>query len=114
MTKDYRDYLDDIINAIKDVEDFTKGMTYEDFRSDRKTLLAVFKCIEDIGEAAKRIPRSFRSKHNNIPWKEMAGMRDKLTHEYDRIDSVIVWRTIQQNLPQLKIMLFDIISELKE
>jgi uncharacterized protein with HEPN domain len=114
MTRDYRDYLDDIINAVKDVEDFTKGMTYEDFRSDKKTLFAVFKCIVDIGEAAKRIPKSFRSKYNNVPWKEMAGMRDKLTHEYDQIDTTIVWQTVKQNLPQLKIMLFDIISELKE
>ncbi len=112
MTKDYRDYLDDIINAIKDVEDFTKGMSYEDFCTDRKTLLAVFKCITDIGEAAKRIPKSFRSKYNNIPWKEMAGMRDKLTHEYDQIDTTIVWKTVEQNLPLLKIMISDIIIEL--
>ena len=111
-TKDYRDYLDDIINAIGDVEDFTKDMTYEEFRNGRKTLLAVFLCITDIGEAAKRIPSSFRSKYRNVPWKEMAGMRDKLTHEYDQIDTTIVWKTVEQNLPQLKIMISDIIMEL--
>ena len=80
--RDISDYIDDIITAIDDVADFTHGMSYEMFASDRKTVNAVIRCLEVIGEAAKHIPASFRKKHPNIPWSKMAGMRDVLIHDY--------------------------------
>ena len=74
------DYLDDIITAIADVAEFTQGMSYEIFATDKKTVNAVIRCLEVLGEAAKHIPTSFRKKHPDLPWSNMAGMRDVLIH----------------------------------
>ena len=100
--KDYGDYLNDILNSICEIEEFVKGMTFHKFVHDRKTVNAVIRSIEVMGEAAKNIPESFRKKHPNIPWKKMAGMRDKLIHEYFGVDLEIVWQMIENNLPSLK------------
>jgi uncharacterized protein with HEPN domain len=112
--REYLDYIQDIIDAIKDVEDFVKGMNLDDFMNDRKTILAVIKSIENIGEAAKGVPHSIRNKYVDIPWKDMAGMRDKLSHVYFGVDLKVVWKTIQQDLPRLKIFISRIIAELKD
>jgi len=111
--KDHLVYINDIIDTIKDIESFTKDITYEEFIADKKTVFAVERGIEIIGEATKRIPATIRSKYNEIPWKDMAGIRDKVSHDYNGIDLIIVWKTIQQNLPQLKVMLSDLIAKLK-
>jgi len=65
-----------------------------DFQSDPKTLYAVIRCIEVIGEAVKRLPDNLRDKYPDIPWKAIAGMRDRLIHGYDVVDNEIVWNTI--------------------
>lgn len=111
--KDYLVYINDIIDTIKDIESFTKNITYEEFIADKKTVYAAERGIEIIGEATKRIPATIRSKYNEIPWKDMAGIRDKVSHDYNGIDLIIVWKTIQQNLPQLKVMLSDLITKLR-
>ncbi len=109
--KDYGDYLNDIFNSICEIEEFVKGMTFSKFVNDRKTVNAVIRSIEVMGEAAKSIPESFRRKHPNIPWKKMAGMRDKLIHEYFGVDLEIVWKMIGNNLPELKISFIRICKE---
>jgi len=100
--RDYRDYLKDIIDSIKDIESFTENMTFEDFAKDRKTINAVIRSFEVIGEAAKKIPKSIRDKHPSIPWKKMVGMRDKMIHEYFGVDIEIIWKTIKEDIPSLK------------
>jgi len=112
--REYQDYLNDIIIAIEDAINFTKIMTYDDFQNDKKTVLAIEKCIEIIGEATKNIPNSIRGKYPEIPWKDMAGMRDRLSHVYHDVDIELVWEVIQQELPQLKITISKIIAELKD
>ena len=77
----YEDYLDDIRTALKDIADFTKNMTFLDFSADRKTVNAVLRSLEVIGEAAKKIPNSIRREHPDVPWQKMTGMRDKLIHD---------------------------------
>jgi uncharacterized protein with HEPN domain len=79
-SRDIKDYLQDILDAIYDVEDFTKGYTYEQFIEDKKTLNAVVRSIEIIGEASKHLPDALKTKYPEVPWKEIAGMRDKLIH----------------------------------
>ena len=96
--KDYRDYIQDILDAISDVDDFIGTMRFEDFLKDKKTVNAVLKSIEIMGEASKRIPQNLRDKYPAVPWKRMAGVRDKLIHEYSGVDLEIVWNLIKHEL----------------
>ncbi len=102
MKQEYYDYVKDIIDSIKDIEKFTKGMNFEDFKKDKKTVNAVIRSLEVIGEAAKNISQDLKDKFSDIPWKEMAGMRDKLIHEYHGVDLEIVWTVMKEELPPLK------------
>ena len=112
MIREYRDYLVDIIDSIDKIESFVKGMKFETFEKDAKTAYAVIRAFEIMGEAVKKIPSSVRNKHKNIPWKEIAGMRDKLIHEYFGIKPRVVWKTIKQDLPKIKPYLQSMQSEL--
>jgi len=80
--REIRDYLNDIITAILEVEEFTAGMDFADFATDKKTINAVIRSLEVLGEATKHIPAAVRRKHQDIPWKNMAAMRDVLIHDY--------------------------------
>ncbi|OGW36365.1 MAG: hypothetical protein A2Y97_01805 [Nitrospirae bacterium RBG_13_39_12] len=100
--REYRDYLHDIFESINDVASFIQGMSYKDFLLDRKTLNAVVRSIEIIGEAAKHIPKSVKDKAPNIPWREIVGMRNKVIHEYFGVDIEIVWKTAKKQIPALK------------
>jgi len=101
MKRDCRDYLQDILTAIEETDEFTKGISYDAFTQDRKTINAVVRSLEVLGEAAKRIPDDFRVLSPDIPWKYMTGMRDKLIHEYFGVDLSIVWTVIKDELPPL-------------
>jgi len=103
--REYGDYIDDIVVSIGDVEEFIHGMTYDEFLRDKKTVNAVVRSIEVIGEAAKHIPKSIKDKSPDIPWKEIIGMRNKVTHEYFGVDNKIVWNTAAKFFPVLKIQL---------
>lgn len=100
--REYRDYLDDILESIKEIEQFTAGMAFEDFAKDKKTINAVVRSIEVIGEAVKHIPKSVKDKAPLIPWKKMADMRNKVIHEYFGVDYEIVWKTAVSGIPKLK------------
>jgi uncharacterized protein with HEPN domain len=100
--RDIRDYLQDILEAITDIEEFVANMTYEEFVKDRKTLNAAVRSIEIIGEASKKLPDSLKSKYPDLPWKEITGMRDKLIHAYFGMDTETIWQTIKYNIPGLK------------
>ncbi len=112
MIREYKDYLVDIIDAIEKAESFVKGMNFESFEKDAKTTFAVIRAFEVMGEAVKKIPSSVRNKHKNLPWKEMAGMRDKLIHEYFGIKPRVVWKTIKRDLPKIKPYLQSILDSL--
>ncbi len=101
-TRDVRDYLRDILNAVDEVETFVKDMSFEDFAKDRKTVNAVVRSIEVIGEASKHIPVSLRETYPVLPWKEMSGMRDKLIHGYFGIDLETIWKATREDIPSLK------------
>lgn len=76
------DYLQDILYAIERAEKFVADMDYADFEADEKTNFAAVRALEILGEADKKIPSEVRREHPDVPWKEMAGMRDKLSHDY--------------------------------
>jgi uncharacterized protein with HEPN domain len=100
--RDYRDYLHDLLDSMKDIEDFVGNMTYEDFIEDKKTINAVVRSIEIIGEATKNLPTSFRNEYSSVPWRKMAGMRDRLAHEYFDIDMEILWQVIKKDIVSLE------------
>jgi uncharacterized protein with HEPN domain len=100
--RDYSLYLKDILAAIDSIEQFAAGMSFETFCADDKTVSAVIRKLEVIGEAAKQVPDAVRQEHPNIPWKEMSGMRDKLIHFYFGVDHQLVWSTIKERLPKIK------------
>lgn len=102
MSKNFTIYLNDIREAINSIEIFVEEMTFEEFKNDDKTSSAVIRKFEIIGEATKNLPKDMRNRHSQIPWKEIAGMRDKLIHTYSEVDLKLVWMTIKQRLPELK------------
>ena len=102
MRREFLDYVEDIVNAMAKVEEFTMGMKYEEFIEDDKTTFAVIRALEIIGEAVKKIPASVKKQYPQIPWKDMAGMRDKLIHEYFGVKVKVVWETVKQDISPLK------------
>ena len=105
------DYLADIYDAIRKVKQFIQGMTFEEFTNDDKTVFAVTRGLEIIGEATKRIPSSVRSLHPEVPWREMAGMRDKLSHDYIGINLIVLWKTATEDLPNVEPTISRLIAE---
>jgi len=95
------DYLEDVLEAAEKIERFTAGMNYDDFEADEKTVDAVLRNFEVIGEAAKNVPEDVRRNHPDVPWTEMAGMRDKLIHGYATIDLEIIWATVETDVQTL-------------
>jgi uncharacterized protein with HEPN domain len=102
MKGEWRDYLVDILESAREVEMFIAGMSYDKFFRDKKTINAVIRSLEVMGEAAKRVPEEIRVNYPEIPWKRMAGMRDKLIHEYAGVDLETVWDVATEELPALK------------
>ena len=101
-------YVLQILEAIEKIEKYTKGGKRE-FHNDVMIQDAVIRNIEIIGEVTKRISMSFRDDYPDVPWRQMAGIRDVLIHDYDSIDVAIVWNVVANELPKIK----DILSEIE-
>lgn len=114
MKRDFLDYVDDIIDAISKVESFTGNMEYQNFVQDDKTVYAVIRALEVIGEAVKKLPRGLKNRYPEIPWKDIAGMRDKLIHEYFGVNPKVLWNTAKQDIPSLKHQMQKLLADLKE
>lgn len=95
-------YISDILEAIQSIERYVENLTFDDFVKDRKTIDAIVRNFEIIGEAVKHIPKTLKLKYPAIPWKKMAGMRDRIIHEYFGVDIEILWKTIKEDLPKVK------------
>ncbi len=100
--KDDSIYIDHILLSINNILIYTKDISKEDFAKNTLIQDAVIRNFEIIGEATKKISPDFKKVNFEVPWKEMAGMRDKLIHDYIGIDIQVIWDTIQQDLPKLQ------------
>ncbi|MEW5901215.1 MAG: DUF86 domain-containing protein [Acidobacteriota bacterium] len=109
-----RDYLNDILEMIADIGEFTKSLTFEEFKRDKKTVYAVIRCLEVIGEASKQIPSNIKNHHKQIPWGDIATMRNKLIHEYFGADVDIIWHTFQEDLRPLEAAIKEIKKEFSD
>ena len=112
--RDQETYLLDILEAIEDIRKFTKDMRSEDFEKDRKTIYAVVRAVEIIGEATKNLSGTLMHKYSGVPWKKMAGMRNRLVHEYFGIDLEILWYVVKHDAPSLEPQIRQILQETKE
>jgi len=112
--RDSIDFLMDILDSIEKIEDFVKGFDFEEFSKDTKTIYAVVRALEIIGEATKNLPTSLRSNHPEVPWKDMAGFRDKVIHGYFGVDLEVVWDTAVKDAPFLKPLIANILDEKKK
>jgi uncharacterized protein with HEPN domain len=110
MKKDSIVYLKHIMDAVRRIEKYLDDVTCEEFLENELVQAAVIREIEIVGEAAKRLPVDFRNKHPDMPWRKMAGMRDKLVHDYMGVDIDAVWDTVDRDIPQLKKKLSAIIA----
>jgi uncharacterized protein with HEPN domain len=113
MRRDASLYLSDIIESMDDAVRFIEGMKYEDFLKDKKTMRAVIGCIEIIGEATKQVPEDLREKKPEVPWKNMARMRDKCMHVYFGVDYGIVWGTVTKNIPAARPMIAELLEKVR-
>ncbi len=102
MKKDPEIFIRHIAESICEIENYIRGMSKQAFLKNRVVQDAVIRRIEVIGEAAKNISPSFRKRNSEIEWREIAGMRDKLIHEYFGVDIGVVWKTIREDIPRLK------------
>ena len=114
MKRDHQLFVKDIIAAMKAIEQFAEGLSLNEFKDDDRTSSAVIRKFEIIGEATKYIPESVKGTYPEVPWKRMAGMRDRLIHAYFGIDYQLVWDTIQREIPELKPRLEKILTELQK
>jgi len=107
-------YLRHILDAISDTEEFVENVTQNEFFKNKEKQYAVLRALGIIGEATKNLSRELRAKHPEIPWRDVAGMRNKLIHAYFGVKLELVWETVKDRLPELKKQIYTILEEINE
>jgi uncharacterized protein with HEPN domain len=97
--------IEDMLERIDRIARYTRGLDHDAFVGDEKTIDAVVRSFEVIGEAARRLPPEFKTRHSEIPWHQIAGLRNRIVHEYFDVDIELVWEIAQTQLPGLKVSL---------
>jgi uncharacterized protein with HEPN domain len=111
MVRDHRLYLDDIIEAVRRIKEFTNDMDFDDFKADIKTQDAVVRNLEIIGEASGRLPEEVHLSAPEIEWRKIVGIRNILAHEYFGISLPIIWDIVQNKLDELSAACLRLTSE---
>lgn len=109
MKKDPKIFLAHIIESVELIEEYSREITQAHFLKDRVLQDAIIRRLEVIGEAVKSLPNSVRIQSPEIPWKQMAGMRDMLIHEYFDVDLILTWRVVRQELPKVKLKILELL-----
>ena len=102
MGRDYKALVSHIFDSILLIEKYTESITFAEFEKDQKTIDAVIRNFEIIGEASNKLSKEFREKHPEVPWKSIIGLRNVLIHDYLGVDIMAVWGNIKKELPLLK------------
>jgi len=110
--RNYRLYISDILECIRKIGEFTRGMDLDSFAKDDMVSSAVILKIIMIGEAAKNVPEEIRVKYPELPWRDMAAIRDKVMHCYFGIDFEIVWEVVKNQLPKLELKVPKILEDM--
>lgn len=105
-----KEFLADIQEAIRRIRTYTHEMTYREFLADTRTQDAVIRNLEIIGEATKKLSIELRNRYPNVPWKQMAGARDRLIHDYFGVDIEIVWKISTAELSDLTLQITKILG----
>jgi uncharacterized protein with HEPN domain len=105
------DHIEDILDAMDKAEILVQGYSFEQFEADFRTNFAVVRALEIIGEATKRLPMDLREEYPEVPWKEMAGTRDRIIHGYDNVNLRLVWDTVTQRIPAVRPLIQRIMAE---
>jgi len=111
MSDEFLDFVEDILDAMDKVELLVEGVDYDRFEADFRINFAVVRALEIIGEASKRLPDDLRQRYPAVPWKGMAGMRDRIVHEYDNVDLQIVWDVVMKDIPHIKPQIQQILKD---
>ena len=111
MTKDNLVYIKHVRDAIATIQDYTNGMSYDEFIADQKTRDAVVRQLEIIGEAVSNTSADFRKLHDGVPWRDISAMRNKLIHEYFGVDEDTVWQVIKEDVPELNLAIEKLLQE---
>jgi uncharacterized protein with HEPN domain len=112
--KDDLVYIKHINEALDHITQFTKGQSLEDINSNFMLSFAVIRAFEIMGEASTKISKAFRDAHPELPWKNMVGFRNRLIHNYFDVDTSVVWQTIQEDLPDLKLKVTSLLTQTVE
>lgn len=107
----YLDFLRDLLEHAEKATEFIAAMTADDFLRDEKTVFAVIRALEVVGEAAKKIPDDVRERYPAVPWREMSGLRDKLIHDYFGVNPGVIWKTVTDDVPKLIPLIFKVIED---
>lgn len=111
MSDEFLDYIEDILDAMNKAEILLDGVSYEQFVADFRVNFAVVRALEIVGEATKRLPVTVRERYPNVPWRNMAGMRDRIIHGYDSVNLRIVWDVVKTDIPILKPKIQNILDQ---
>lgn len=111
MSLEFLDFIEDILDAMEKAEEMLSGADFETFETDYQLNFAVVRALEIVGEATKRFPATLRNQYPDIPWQDMAGMRDWIIHVYDVVNLRIVWETVKGRIPELKPRIQQILAD---
>ena len=102
MSRDYKLYLEDILEATRKIDSYTRGLSLQQFNQDEMRTDAVLRNLEIIGEATKNLPPELREKYPAVDWRRVAGLRDIVSHAYFNVDRNIIWDIVQNKVPDLR------------